>query len=224
MKRVEAGAGRGGLWYMSGIAYNSGIGKGGDLLKTFTNSKSMSLRRAKHLLISLLLVLLGVGQSPAVNAQAEAMAPLVQMGVQLAAAVVPMVIPVVVTGAVMGARAAAMAPAYIKEKVSSISIPRPHLRKKKGSHGEVAQNESDSATENVTGEVVDPTSPEAAEDSEAAPKPRAVAAKADSEEEAVEEEAPKRKAIPRTTVKPMSQRLRDEDPQAAKDPSDWYND
>lgn len=177
------------------------------------------------MLISLLLVLLGVGQSPAVNAQAEAMAPLVQMGVQLAAAVVPMVIPVVVTGAVMGARAAAMAPSYIKEKVSSISIPRPHFRKKKGAQAELAQNETDSATENVTGEVVDPTSPEAAADAEVAPKPRTVAAKNDSEEEAVaEEEAPKRKAIPRTTVKPMSQRLRDEDPQAAKDPSDWYND
>lgn len=210
----DKGSGR-----MSGIAYNSGISDRGPLLKTQLctgkNYQSLSrkrlLSRAKQALVSLLLVVFGLGQPAAVNAQAEQMlAPLVQMGSQLAAAVVPMVIPVVVTGAIYGARAAAMAPSYIKAKVAS--IPRPHLKKKRlaeasAEEGTAAEGDYQ-ASENVTGEVVD----QAAETTAKA----ASAAEDEQVEDAPVRRAPKRRAAP-VQEQP-------EQPARPKDPSEWYQD
>ena len=204
------------------MAYNSGIGNGSNLLKSSLRSKSRPekgitkrvLQRAKQLLVTLLLVIFGMGQPAAVNAQAEAMAPLAQMGAQLAAAVIPMVIPVVVTGAIYGARAASMMPSYVKSKVAS--IPRPHFRRKKAADADssAAPAEGEQVSENVSGEVVDESgSPETSV------KVRTKVAAATDEESVEEAPAPRRRA-----PKPISQRLRDEDPQSMKDPSDWYND
>lgn len=189
----------------------------------FTRKNGGSLRRqrvsgkAKHALLTLMLAILGLGQAPAVNAQAEAMAPLIQMGVQLAASVAPMVIPIAITGAVMGARAAAMAPSYIKAKVSS--IPRPHFRRKKVADASVADAGEDpgtySATESVSGEVVDENSSRGLRD-------RGARELGVPQEEEEVEERPVKKA--RRVKSEEESAPVEEQPARPKAPSEWYQD
>lgn len=125
--------------------------------KSLKESQQRRLSRLRQMLMALGLVFsLALGQPSAVHAQAQALAPLIQMGVQLAQSVAPMILPMAVTGAIMGARAAAMTPAYIKAKIAS--MPRPHLRRKKLADAEASTGQpvaQDEVTENVSGQVIE---------------------------------------------------------------------
>jgi hypothetical protein len=97
----------------------------------------------------------GFTQVPAANAQAQLAGPLLQLGMQMAGQLAPMAIPVVVGGGMMVYRAGAMIPAYVKER-----MPLPHIgaKKKVAAAPEAATaaagEETDSATESVTGSVI----------------------------------------------------------------------
>lgn len=114
---------------------------------------STFLNKIKRGIIAIAVVILSFGQPVAVHAQAAgALAPLVNMGAQMAMQLVPMLIPVVMTGVIMGAKAGSQLPALVKERVSEMNVPRPHLpgrkkHKKRLAHRETADQQEEAAAE-----------------------------------------------------------------------------
>lgn len=86
------------------------------------------------------------------RAQAQSLAPLVQLGLQVASAVVPLIIPVVVTVTVAGVQKACMVGAYVKERM-------PRLRRDKGQGSETQEYVSAGSD----GESITPGSEEGAD-------------------------------------------------------------